>query len=154
MDNTKFLKIVIVLLLLINIGTIAFLWMHRPQHEDGSHAQFDMVSYLSHELNFTDAQQQLAKQLIEENRNSRVSLREKNKELHDQFFDLLGSASADADTVKSMADSIASIQCKLELLTFYHFQKMRGICNEEQKKKFDLVIKDALRMMAPKPQGK
>jgi hypothetical protein len=45
------------------------------------------------------------------------------------------------------------IKDKEELGTFYHFQKVRAICDEKQKKKFDEIIKEAARMMAPRRDG-
>jgi len=40
--------------------------------------------------------------------------------------------------------------------TFEHFKKVRALCNEEQKKKFDAIIKQAIGMMGQqqgRPQG-
>jgi hypothetical protein len=42
---------------------------------------------------------------------------------------------------------------KEEIALFYHFQKVRALCNESQKQKFDEIIKEAARMMGPPPRG-
>jgi len=78
-------------------------------------------------------------------------LREKGKKLHDDFFDALKGN--DSLLVERMADSIASFQKVQELSTFYHFKQIRSICTEEQKKKFDGLIKETMMKMAPPPSG-
>ncbi len=150
MESSKFLKIVIVILLLINISTLGFMFMQRPAHGMPPPPP-DAGAFLSHELNFTEDQEKQLDLLRRENRSVIETFRENGKEFHDQFFDLLNSSPVDSGMVSSKADSICSNQKQIELATFYHFQKVRAICNPEQKKKFDEVIKEALRMMAPRP---
>lgn len=151
MENTKFYKIVIFILLFINIGTISFIWINRPPHDGPRPRGGDVTKYLSHELNFSDDQQQQLKELVKENRNEMDALRNTNRELHDSYFGMLANADIDSTKVIAIADSITNLQNKIELLTFYHFRKVRTICNEEQQKKYSTIINDALRMMAPPP---
>jgi Spy/CpxP family protein refolding chaperone len=63
----------------------------------------------------------------------------------------LKTAVIDTVKVNELADSIVSIQKQIELVTFYHFQKVRAICTAEQQQKFDEVIDEAIRMLGPKP---
>ncbi len=150
MENSKFLKIVIIILLLINISTLAFMWMHKGPHGMPPPRQ-EIGDFLIRELNFTETQRKQFVKMRDEHRSSVRNLREQSRELHDDFFDLLASSSTDSIKVNQLADSITFNQKQIELSTFYHFQKVRGICTTEQQKKFDEVINDALRMMAPPP---
>ena len=149
MESSKFLKIVIVILLLINISTLGFMFMQNSPHGMPPHRP-DAGVFLSHELNFNSDQEKQLDQLRNENRSVIEALRENGKNVHDQFFDLLNTSPIDSALVSSKADSICSNQKQIELATFYHFQKVRAICTPEQKKEFDEIIKDALRMMAPR----
>lgn len=154
MDNSKFLKIVIVALLLINMATLGFMWSVHFRDGEPHHGQGDTFMFLTRELKL-DAKQRLEyEQLRKQHHEAAEELQHKNKDLHDNLFKLLHTSIIDSLMVDNCTESIAAYQKQLELLTFYHFQKVRAICNPEQQKRFDGVIQDALRMMAPKPPGK
>lgn len=148
MENTKFLKAIIIILLLINVSTIAFMWMNRPHPKDV------IGGFFAKELQFTEAQQKQFDALKEEHHNQVESLREENKAKHDAYFELLQNPTIDSAEVNKLAGEISKIKEKEELATFYHFQKVRAICDEKQKAKFDKVINEAARMMAPNPSGR
>lgn len=152
MDNSKFLKVIIIILLLINLGTLGFIWTSRPHGpmpppRNGG----DVFDFLNHELAFSPEQKNQFKDLREEHRKNIEHLREAGRVLHDSFFDLLQDSVADASSVNQMADSLVANQREIELLTFEHFQKVRNLCNPSQQQAFDQIIKDALRRMAPGP---
>ena len=149
MENLKFLKIIIICLLLINLGTLAFIWKQKPQ-ESMHPRQGDVAQFLTRELNLTVEQENKFDVLRNEHHQGVEILHDADRTFHHQLFDLLKSNSGNAIAVNALTDSIASNHKKVELLTFYHFQKVRAICSDEQKKKFDTVIEDTLRMMAPK----
>ena len=146
MNNTRFLKIVIVFLLLINLGAISFMWCNRPHHND------QVGGFFEKELQFTPKQVALFDKLKDEHRTEMEVLKSESKELHDAYFDLLKNPSVNPISVTQKAAEIAKVKEKEELVTFYHFQKVRAICNENQKIKFDQIIREAARMMAP-PKG-
>ena len=152
MDNSKFLKSVIIILLLINIGTLTFLWFHHSPHEH-PHSNPGVAEFLIHELKLNDKQQEQFEQLRNDHHHAIEQLQEQGHQLHHHFFDLLHTSPVDSSAVEHAASAIAENQKQIELVTFYHFQKLRTICNSEQQHKFDEVIQDALRMMAPKPPG-
>lgn len=153
MDNSKFLKTVIIILLLINISTLAFMWMQKPGHGMPPPPPQEVGNFLMHELHFTEAQVKQYEEMREEHRGYVENLRKESRELHDAYFDMLGITPTDTNKVNQMADSLSQFQKQIELSTFYHFQKVRMICTAEQQKKFDEVINEGLRMMAPRPPG-
>lgn len=144
MNNIKFLKIVILLLVLINISTLAFLWLNRPQPNNA------VEGFFAEKLEFTPQQKEQFAALKDEHRDQIQALKKSNKELHDAYFDLLKNPNIDSATVKNAASQILKIKEKEELALFYHFKKIRAICDAKQKQKFDEVIKEAARMMAPR----
>lgn len=146
MNNSKFLKIVIVLLLLINLSTISFMWLHRPPKNDA------VRDFFAKELQFTSKQKEAFEALKKEHHEAKEDLREIDKEKHDAYLDLLKNPNVDTLTVRKAADEIIKVKEKEELAMFYHFQKVRAICDEKQKQKFDEIIKEAARMMGSKPR--
>lgn len=73
MENTKFLKAIIIILLLINVSTIAFMWMRR-------HPKDVIGGFFAKELQFTEAQQKQFDALKEEHHNQVESLKKKTKQ--------------------------------------------------------------------------
>ncbi len=144
MNNSKFLKIVIVLLLLINLSTISFMWLHRPPKKDA------VGDFFSKELQFTAKQREQFEALKREHHEAKEALQEMDKEKHDAYLELLKNPSVDSVTVRNAAAEILKIKEKEELAMFYHFKKVRAICDEKQKQLFDKIIKEAARMMGSK----
>jgi len=115
------------------------------------HEKNDVFEFLSHELKFDNEQRNQYDQLRREHHSTIQAIEEKSRIIHDRFFSLLQNKSTDSTLVAHLADSISSNQKQIELVTFYHFKKVRAICNPEQQKRFDEVIGEALQMMLPKP---
>jgi len=152
MDSTKFYKVVIVILLVINMSTLIFMWTTSMRH-DGHRGRPDVGNFLTEELAFRPAQEKQFELLKKDHQQKVRNLREQNKGFHDAFFDYLSVPVVDSMKLKNAVDSILFTQKQIEMATFYHFKDVRAICNTEQQKKFDIVIKDALRMMAPGQDG-
>lgn len=150
MENKKLLTFAVIGLLLLNLGTLAFLWIgrehpHGPPHPpEGGAAQF-----LMHELDLTADQQKQFEQLKSEHHLRIIQIQDSLHMLHETFFDELSATQA--PHADSIANAIGEKQSEIERLTFVHFRKVRAICTPEQQKKFDSVIREALRMMAPPP---
>ena len=159
MESNRFLKLVIIILLLVNIATLTFMWTGRGHHEGhmppppiprhgGPGTAFE---FLVHQLNFDEAQVKQFEALRSAHRQSAEQIRDKNRKMHHRFFDLLKNLPADSVLSMQLADSMALCQKQIEMLTFNHFKELRGICKPDQQKKFDEVINQALEMLAPKP---
>jgi hypothetical protein len=82
-------------------------------------------------------------------------LQDSIKKAKDEFFALLQQAPASDTSIQIKSNHVAAAEQQLEIFTFRHFQKLRAICNREQQKKFDSIIKDVLRRMSPgrRPPG-
>ena len=148
MNNVKFLKSILLVLLLVNAATISFLWFTKPPkpNPEGS-----AKGFIANELSFSAKQEQQFEVLQTAFEEERELLRYSNRETHDAFFDLLQNPKVDSATVKKVADQISNIKEKEELVVFYHFQKVRAICDASQKQKFDKIVKETSQMMGPSP---
>lgn len=150
MNNVKFLKSILLILLLVNVATIGFIWITKPPRPSGNETA---ASFLSNELRLDSKQQEKLNDLQASFVDQREDLRHENKENFDLYFELLQNPKVDSASVKKAAKAIISIKEKEEIALFYHFQKVRALCNESQKQKFDEIIKEAARMMGPPPRG-
>ena len=152
MGNNRFLKIVIIALLIINVSIVSFLWINRPPHfHQGPPPRQDVFAYLTRELQMDENQTQQYAQLRDEHHEAIEQLQQNEHHLREHFFALISKTPVDSLAIKTISDSIASTQEQIELVTFYHFQKVRAILKPNQQKHFDEIIQQTLRMMAPPP---
>jgi Spy/CpxP family protein refolding chaperone len=149
MNNIKFLKSILLVLLLVNVATISFLWFTKPPKPN---LQGSAKGFFAKELSFSAKQEQQFETLQTAFQEQREDLRHEVKDKYDIYFDLLQNPKVDSLTVKKTVSEIIRIKEKEELALFYHFQKVRAICDATQKQKFDKIVKDAAQMMGPRPQ--
>lgn len=152
MKNTqkgKFIYWLIVVLIIANIGTLVFYWVgHFKMQNDNAPKEF-----LARKLNFTGHQKQLYFDLaMEHNQNAR-KIRAQIKADKDAFFKLLQS-----DTIIDSARDNAALHISLSLqaldiLTFEHFKKVRALCTQAQKPKFDALLQKMVNSVNNPQQG-
>jgi protein CpxP len=151
--RNKILTGLVILLLIANITTILMFWMGMRKHHPRPHQQAQ--EYIIKELAFNDAQQKQYKEMVNEHRRQSGSLNEEIRNYKDSFFNMLALDNMNDSSKNNKASRIASLNQQLDILTFEHFKKVRTICNPDQQRKFDKIIKDVLRMMAgPAPPDK
>lgn len=109
-------------------------------------ASGDVASFIINELKLDSSQQQIFKTLREEHHEKAMQLRDELRQSKDAIFILLNNENAADTIVKKAVAHAAAIEQQLDLITFEHFKKLRAICTQEQKKKFDEIIQQALRM--------
>ena len=163
-DRNKILSAAVVLLLLINLGILGLLWFDRSQKitppdrvppvdrmrsPEGMPPDRGPKEFLIKELNFDDKQKKDYEKLVEEHQTAMRRIREKLRKEKDEFWDIFSKTGNDTVAAEKIASEIGADQKEIELVTYRHFQKVRELCNDDQKKKFDEVIKEALKMMGP-----
>jgi hypothetical protein len=130
-------------LILLNVLMIGWQWFgplkHPPRPEE----------ILRKELQLTDEQMNSYRELIREHRIIADPLENEIRVLRKQLLNY-----NEPDSSKSsLADAIGKKQSEFETTLFEHFKKVRALCTDEQKKKFDDVL---LRVLAagrpPKPK--
>lgn len=140
---------VVVLLVVANIASIAMFWLGRPSNKMPIHerGKGTPAAFLIKELNLNEKQQDQLEILREAHKQAAEPLREelgKNKQL---FFELLQLQNV-TDSQKINAEKkVIAVTEKLDLLAFDHFYKVRNICTEKQKEKFDKVIMNVAQIL-------
>lgn len=150
MKNSRLYKIIIILLVALNLATLAFMWFNRPGRErPGDKAQ--AAAFLIRELDLNPAQQYQYQKLRQEHRAKLNVLNERDRVLHKRFFDLLSPETADSISMEAMATAIAANRKEMELVTYEHFDMIKKLLNPAQQMKFDSIFQDVLRMVLPMP---
>ena len=158
-SNNRWLSVVTLLLLTANIVTLALLWTHKSNDKDNEQVRppqpgGQVFEFLTHELKLDSAQQETYKKLRDEHRAGQKEIQDSIRKAKDNFFALLQQPNVSDSMIHVFSRRAVEADQKLDEYTFRHFQKLRAICNAEQQKKFDNIIQDALRRMAPpKRQG-
>lgn len=156
MDRIKFLIGLVIVLLLINMGTLAYLFVSKqdqqnkmpPMRQKGGPAAFIIKT-----LKFTTEQEKQFFVLRDEHRSQMDMLHDSMKIVRNQYFDELKTDVVNTEKANQLNQAIASIQSKMHQITFDHFTEVRKMCTAEQRELFDEFIDKILRAMAPPPQG-
>jgi hypothetical protein len=150
MKTTRFYKLLILVLVILNITTVFFLWKsskHGPPHGPRK----SLVEVL--ELKGNKASQ--IKNLEEIHFRDKDALMEKSRRLHENLFKSFNDATKDSADISMLIDKIVENQREIEQMTFDYFKSVNALCNNGQKEKLHEVIHDALaRMGIPPPHPK
>ena len=151
MNNIRFFKVIITILILLNLVTIGFLWFGRPRPRQGP-LNRNPIEFLSRQLRLTPQQQDEFDKLRDDHRDRLHILQERDRKFHDRFFEAIFLSKPDTSEVMHLADSIAVTRKEIELLMYSHFRHLQQLLNEEQKTKFHRIFRDGFnRMMSPMP---
>ena len=150
MKNVRLYQILVILLVILNLATLAFMWFNRPGRERPV-GQQGPASFLIRELNLSGSQQKEYMSLRREHREMLKKLSERDQGLHKRFFDLFLLDSPDTINMEALADSIAANRKKMEVITYDHFYRVSKMLDPEQQKKFTIIFQDVLKMVLPPP---
>ncbi len=153
-NRNKWWGIAFLVLLALNIATLSAFWLLKDKRNGPPPAQRSgVVDFLVTELGLDSAQSNTLKELNEIHQRDMKEIRRNNREAKNSFFDLLSEPTVTDSVLHLAAENAVKYEVETDMLTFRHFQKIRQLCTDEQKEKFDQVIKQVLRMMAPPQPG-
>ncbi|MDN5215316.1 hypothetical protein QQ020_24770 [Fulvivirgaceae bacterium BMA12] len=146
----------IILLAVLNLGLIVFFWK-GPMSKAGRHGgPFKLEYFLERRLDLTQEQMEEYRQLRQTHfRKVDMELREMRR-LKGALFDLVGGEAND-EKKENILEQIGKTQVTIDSLTFSHFESLRRLCNDEQQRKFDDVIKEVMHRLGrkgPPPGGR
>ena len=149
--NNRWLTVVTLLLLTANIITLALLWTTKNKDRGNMRPApgGQVFEFLTKELKLDEQQQEAYKKLRDEHQLARRGIRDSIRMAKDEFFALLKKPDVSDSVLHVYSGRAVAADQQLDEFTFRHFQKLRAICNAEQQKKFDDIIQEALRRMAP-----
>jgi hypothetical protein len=131
----------VVVLVIINITTLLFLWLGRPQSpEMNRDRKPDTDKFLKKELGLNEEQDQKLKQL-------RATLFDTTGKINDLILakkKLIQEESfreiPDNEKVNLLAKEIGELESQVEILRYSHFTQVSKVLNVEQLKKFKEIL--------------
>lgn len=153
MERSKFLTIIIIALLVLNLGTLAYLFMQNrrppgpPIRQEGGPSAF-----IIDKLKLDDKQEQAFIVLRDFHRHNMRQKQDSVRMLKETYYKGLETDTPDMAKAAEIETQILQKQKEMDELTFDHFARVRQLCNPDQKQLFDEFIGDILRSMGgPKP---
>ena len=150
MKNKRFYLGVIIILVLVNLGTLAFLMFGGSLIIPGP-IRGKAPDFLIRELNLTRVQMDEFGKLRHTHDERIRILQERDRKIHDRFFGALFLSPADTIAANRLADSIAFLRKEMDMLTFEHFRQLGQVLTGLQKIKFQQVFRQALDRAMPPP---
>ena len=152
-SQNKWVGIITSVLLIANIITLTLLWSGNRQtgnesplpHTPGGGAAFEFVVK---ELGLNEQQQNAYKLLRDEHQQQMKPLADSVAILKNSYFALLKDTTVTDNKLVEYGAKTMQYQQQIDLVTFKHFQKLRLLCTNEQKQKFDTIIQDVLRRLS------
>ncbi|MCH3882700.1 MULTISPECIES: hypothetical protein [Tenacibaculum] len=136
--KTKLLPVLLILLIVLN-GFLIFMLINKPHERQRPNQE---RNFLITELGFNDTQKNKFLALDEIHRENMLSFDEEIRKNKDILFNSFSDENFNSDLI---INKISISQAKKETELFSFFSKVRKLCSETQIKKFDRIIKKALR---------
>ena len=146
-STNKILAIAVILLLLVNVAMVVFMVKGKRRGDKREGSRRSPVQMMSKELGMTEQQKKDYEQLRETHFNSMRPLFDSVRLAKSTFFGLVKDSTATDSMMVQYSERIASMQQKIDQLTFAHFRRVRNLFSGEQQKKFDTLV---LKMMQRK----
>ena len=108
--------------------------------------------FIIRELKFDSEQQEQFEMLRNYHHDSMIVLRNSMRKLKQQLYSYKSNKNENERLI--IINQITSLQTKIELLTYDHFEKVRNICSKEQQQQFDRIIDDVIKRMDPVMNGR
>jgi len=143
MSREKFLTIAVGFLFLLNLGTIGFLYLNRPQPPR------ELFRVITKELNFDDQQEEQFFALRDQHRNRMDRLDREFADTLEKYLQLLKEREPSSSIRDSLENSIASIEKQKAAVTLKHFQEVKALCRPDQLKNFERLIPELSRILLP-----
>ena len=138
---------IIAILVLLNIGTLASMWLFppRPPHHR-------VERFLHKELNLTHEQKEQFKTIRDQHRSITKEYHEGTQKNKKQLFEELSKNPPDSILINDLMKKEEEIHALLEKALILHFMDMKAICSEEQQEKLGQVFSKMTRPPGPPPK--
>ena len=150
MEKTKLLTITVIGLLLLNFGTLGFLFFSGPKDHKGPRDDRPKPKEIIIEkLHFDAAQQKEYAKLIEWHRGEITKLDGNIRKAKNELYEQLNQAEANIKAKDSLISVINSNQKQIEETHFKHFEDIKKLCHKDQMGDFNDLTEELGRIFAP-----
>lgn len=139
MNKIKLLTFSIVALLILNFGTLTFLFLKNPHRAEGRVMPRQIVI---ERLHFDTNQIASYDKLIKLHRSKIRKLQDGIRNFKNELYALLNQETIDIIKKDSLITNLAMLQKEIESTHFNHFVDIKKLCKKEQLSNFELLTED------------
>ncbi|MES2556436.1 MAG: hypothetical protein V4604_09820 [Bacteroidota bacterium] len=151
MEKTRFYKLVILVLVMVNLTTLYFYWNGCSTEEHHRHHGPPPRKSLVTVLSLTGTAKQRVHSLEKDHFRVKDSLIDVSRRLHEELFVSFKDPSKDSTSIQQLIDHIVENQRETEQMTFDYFKEVEKLCTPAQKKQLQKMIHGALLRVNPPP---
>ncbi len=150
MEKTKLLTITVIGLLLLNTGTLGFLFFNGPnEHRPPHGGRPEPKAIIIEKLHFDDKQQKEYAELIKWHRGEIKKLDSNIRQTKNELYSQLNQTEVNLKTKDSLITLLNSYQNQVEETHFKHFEDIKKLCHQDQLEDFNELTEDLSRIFAP-----
>lgn len=142
MNSAKFYKTLIVILVLINLGTLSYLWWFNAPPPPPGHGP-----PLSEKLGLEGKNKTIVDGLEKQHHEEKGKLVRKDQSLHEDYFALIGTGK----NSEELLNEIQANSFEIEQMTYQFFDTVAHYCTTEQQNQLRTFIFDRLVKLGPPP---
>ncbi len=144
----------VVILIVLNLGTLATLWMNhlgRPggNRPPGGGPPARARDFLEREMGFDGVRKKKLESLQSRHMNQMSALQDQIDDLKRRMMDELLKTSPDGGSVDALAGKIGEIEASRSRLTYSHLKKIKALCTPQQAERFDGLMRELLHILKP-----
>ncbi|MCC6938456.1 MAG: periplasmic heavy metal sensor [Flavobacteriales bacterium] len=139
MTKVKLLGIAVVVLVLLNIGTLAMLFT-RPNGRQGPPREEGPKAIIIERLHFDAEQVKAYEELIAKHQAAIRTSDEKMQATRGELYQELKGL--DDPAKDSLLDALGKVQRAIEATHFAHFEEIRALCQPDQLASFNALVDD------------
>ena len=154
LDKNKLLVFLVTALLLLNLGTLSFLFLqnNKGPHKKQNRPHKTPESIITKRLQLDKKQIEIYKTAIQLHRSQIKELERERRELKENLYNQLNVN--DSIIENEILLSLAKNQKEIELNHLNHFKAIQSLCNEDQQDEFIELINDLGKMFNRPPPRK
>ena len=143
MKGTRFYKLIIAVLIIINLGTLAFIAFGKPPHPPKP----GEGPLLSETIGLTGDSKTKVDALEKIHHQDKHILMQKDRDLHEQLFSKVGSGESPEEIYAELNNN----KSEIERMTFEFFNDVSAYCSKEQLIALKKFINEAMVNMGHRP---
>ena len=152
--KNKILVLIIVVLLISNVALLGFMFFWKKENKKSQDRGKSFSEYFEKQLGFTPEQSVKFVQLRDQHfENLRPLLLEVRK-AKDSLFSIMRHPSIADSVLEKAAENLAQKEKAQELQSFRHFRKVRELCTDDQKPKFDTLLSKIINRSYSRPSNR
>lgn len=150
MEKTKLLTITVVGLLLLNLGTLGFLFLNGKDNRREHEGRREPKQIIIKKLHFDANQQKEYDKLIEWHHGEITTFDDNIREAKNNLYLQLNQNETNVKIKDSLIAVINSNQKQIEITHFNHFEDIKKLCHKDQMEYFNELTEELSQIFAPK----